>query len=123
LQPPVVPDRGPATHSIPTAFNEGSRSLLQLILKAAHVQPLIEADPPLVDARLLKGTKGYVLPITNYQDKIGQEVTLRIQCDAKFAKATSAYHGELAVKKEKGRQVLTIPALGYGDVIRLDVVD
>ncbi len=42
LQPPAVPDRGPGTHSIPTEFNSGARALLQLVLKAAHVQPSIE---------------------------------------------------------------------------------
>jgi hypothetical protein len=121
LQPPAVPDRGPNTHSIPTAFNTGARSLLELVLRAAHVQPTIEAKPALVDARLLKAPRGYVLPIANYQSKVGDKVTLRILIGDKIAKVASAYHGELTVKKEDGRLVVTIPSLGYGDVLRLDV--
>ncbi len=121
LQPPVVPDRGPHTHSIPTAFNRGTRALLQLVLQAAHVQPIIEATPALVDVRLLRGPGGYILPLANYHDRVGQKVTLRIRSEDKIAKAISAYHGELPVSQEKGRVVLTIPALGYGDVLRLDV--
>ncbi len=121
LQPPAVPDRGPHTHSIPTEFNAGARSLLELVLRAAHVQPAIEATPALVDARLLKAPGGYILPIANYQNKVGQKVTLRIRIGDKIRKATSASHGELAVKEDNGRIVLTIPALGCGDVLRLDL--
>jgi hypothetical protein len=36
-------------------------------------------------------------------------------------KAISAYHGEVPVKYEAGRATLTLPALGYGDVVRLEV--
>jgi hypothetical protein len=121
LQPPTVPDRGPGTHSIPTAFNSGARSLLQLVLHAAHVQPVIAATPELVDARLLKAPGGYILPIANYQNKVGNKVVLRIRLEDKIGKITSAYHGDLPIKEENGRIVLTIPALGYGDVLRLDV--
>jgi hypothetical protein len=121
LQPSSVPDRGPNTHSIPTAFNPGARQLLELVLWAAQVRPLVEATPALVDARLLKAPGGYVLPLANYHDKVGQPVTLRLRLGEKINKATSAYHGELPVKEYKGHIVLTLPALGYGDVLRLDV--
>ncbi|HEY7331038.1 MAG TPA: beta-galactosidase trimerization domain-containing protein [Gemmataceae bacterium] len=121
LQPPAVPDRGPGTHSIPTAFNPGARSLLQLVLHAAHVQPTILAKPDLVDARLLKAPGGYILPIANYQNQVGDKVTLHIRIDDKIRKVTSAYHGELEMKEDNGRIVLTIPALGYGDLLRLDI--
>jgi hypothetical protein len=120
LQPPSVPDRGPQTHSIPTAFNAGTVALIQLVLRAAGVQPDIEGTPALVDARLLKAPGGYILPIANYQDGVGQKVTLRIRVGDKIGKVTSAYHGELEMKEDDGRIVLTIPALGYGDVLRLD---
>jgi hypothetical protein len=121
LQPPAVPDRGPGTHSIPTAFNAAARGLMELVLRAARVQPTIEATPALVDARLLKAPRGYILPIANYHDKVGQKATLCIRISDKIGKVTSAYHGELAVKEDKGRIIVTIPALGYGDVLRLDV--
>jgi hypothetical protein len=120
LQPPAVPDRGPNTHSIPTAFNTGARSLLALVLHAAHVQPVVSAKPDLVDARLLKAPGGYILPIANYQKLVGDKVTLRIRMEDKISKATSAYHGELEMKEDNGHIVVTIPTLGYGDVLRLD---
>ncbi len=74
-----------------------------------------------MDARLLKASGGYVLPIANYQDKVGQKVTLRIRTKEKIGKATSAYHGDLPVTQEKGCVVLTLPSLGYGDVLRLEL--
>jgi hypothetical protein len=115
-----VPDRGPGTHSIPTRFNPGAKALLELVLKAARVPPTIEAEPALVDARLLRAKGGYILPIANYHDTVGQTVTLRIHGTDRIRKATSAYHGELSLKEDKGCVVLTIPRLGYGDIIRLD---
>jgi hypothetical protein len=121
LQPPIVPDRGPSTHSIPTAFDEGARKLLQRPLQAAGIEPLIVARPALIDARLLRTPRGYILPLANYHDKVGQKVTLALKVDAKIAKVTSAQHGVLPSKMEKGRLVVTVPALGYGDVLRLDV--
>ncbi len=123
LQPPAVPDRGPTAHSIPTQFNPGTKALLELILKAARVRPTIETKPALVNARLLKAKGGYILPIANYHDTVGQTVTLRIRGADKIRKATSAYHGELSIKEDKGCVVLTIPSLGYGDIVRLDVLE
>jgi hypothetical protein len=120
LQPPAVPDRGPSTHSIPTEFNLGARALLQLVLKAAHVDPIVEATPSLVDARLLKAPGGYILPIANYHQEVGQKVRLRLRIDGKVRKVTSAYHGELPLKEEQEHLLVTIPALGFGDVLRLD---
>jgi hypothetical protein len=71
--------------------------------------------------RVCKAPGGYILPIANYQDKTGQKVTLRILSGDKLSKVTSAYHRELPITQENGRSVLTIPALGYGDVLRLEV--
>jgi hypothetical protein len=119
LQPPAVPDRGPGTHSVPTAFDPGATALLQAVLTAASVEPEIVADPPLIDARLLKAPGGYVLPLANYHATVGQKVTLGVKIDAAVKKVVSAYHGELTAKREKDRLVFTIPALGYGDVLRL----
>jgi hypothetical protein len=116
LQPPILPDGS----TVPTQFNKGAQSLLQLVLRAAHVQPAIEATPALLDARLLQAPEGYILPLANYQNEVGQKVTLRLRIGDKIAKVTSAYHGELAMTEDNGRIVVTIPSLGYGDVLRLD---
>jgi hypothetical protein len=119
LQPPAVPDRGPTTHSVPTAFDPGARGLLQVFLRVADVEPEISAEPNLIDPRLLKAPAGYVLPIANYNATVGHKVTLSLKIDAAVKKVASAYHGELPAKREKDRLVFTIPALGYGDVLRL----
>ncbi len=115
-----MPDRGPNAHTIPTAFDPGARALLATILKAAAVEPIVEATPNLVDCRLLKSPKGFLLPIANYHDKVGQKVTLRIRVDGEIKNVTSAYHGLLEMKQTKGVVVVTIPELGYGDVLRLE---
>jgi hypothetical protein len=120
LQPPLVPDRGPHTHSIPTNFDKGARALLAHVLDAAGVQPSVVAKPGLIDARLLKAPKGFILPVANYHDKVGQKVTLTVRVGVPVKKVTSAYHGELPAKTVKGHLTVTIPALGYGDVLRLD---
>jgi hypothetical protein len=105
---------------VPTAFDPGARALLQTVLKEAGVEPMIAAEPALIDARLLKAPKGYILPIANYQEKVGGKVTLRVAIDEPIRKATSAYQGELPVKQENGRVVIELPALGYGDLLRLE---
>jgi hypothetical protein len=120
LQPPRVPDRGPGVHSIPTQFDKGALELLRLPLRAAKVEPAVAAEPSLVDLRLLKAPKGYIVPLANYHDKVWQGVTLTLAAEVPVGKVTSAYHGALPVKRVKGRTVVTIPALGYGDVLRLD---
>jgi hypothetical protein len=120
LQPPQVPDRGPNVHAVPTAFDVGARALLAKVLESANVEPTVAAEPAFIDARLLQAPKGYVLPVANYQATVGQKVTLTVRIEGKIAKITSAYHGDLPFKQEKGRVMVTIPALGYGDVLRLD---
>ena len=97
-----------------------ARAPLQTVLKEAAVEPSIAAEPALIDARLLKAPKGYILPVANYQDKVGGKVTLSVAVGEPIKKVTSAYLGELPVKQEKGRVVIELPTLGYGDLIRLD---
>ncbi len=119
LQPPLVPDRGPHTHSVPTAFDTGARALVQTVLQAAAVEPLLTTEPGLIDARVLKSPGGYVVPLANYNAQVGQKVVLRLRLDGDVRKAVSAFKGELALEKRKGTITVTIPALGYGDVLRL----
>ncbi len=121
MQPLAALDRGYDAHSIPRALDPGAKSLLALVLRAARVSPSIEATSSLVDARLLKAPDGYIVPIANYSAEVGQKVTLRIRMGEKMTKAASAYHGELAWKEDGGCVVVTIPSLGYGDMLRLDL--
>jgi hypothetical protein len=120
LQPPQVPDRGPGAHSIPTAFDKGAKALLRHVLETAAVEPTVAASPELIDARLLKAPGGYLLPLANYHDKVGQKVTLMVRGAGPVKQVRSAYHGPLKFEQKKGRLVVTIPKLGYGDVLRLE---
>ena len=120
LQPPSVPDRGPGTHTVPTKWDAGARALLAEVLEMAGVEPAVIAQPELIDARLLEAPGGCILPVANYHDKVGQKVTLSVRVGKKVVKAISAYHGEVPVKYENGRATLTLPGLGYGDVVRLE---
>ncbi len=121
LQPPVVPDRGPATHSVPTRFDKNVATLLErAVLRSAGVKPLLTTKPGLIDGRLLRAPKGHVLPLANYNAKVGQRATIVVQVGAPVKKVTSAYHGALPFKYDKGQVTVTVPALGYGDVLRLD---
>src|SRR5262249_44908834 len=107
LQPPRVPDRGPGAHSIPTRFDKGALELLRLPLKAAKGEPALVAEPSLIDLRLLRAPKGYILPLANYHDQVGQEVKLTLHTDAPVGKVTSAYHGVLPVKRSKEYTTVT----------------
>jgi hypothetical protein len=120
LQPPQVPDRGPNTHTVPTAFDAGARALLAHVLDTASVERPVTADPPLIDARLLRAPKGHVLPLANYNEKLGQKVEVRVRLGDAVKKVTSAYHGELPFEQARGVLTVTLPALGAGDVLRLD---
>jgi hypothetical protein len=105
---------------VPTKWDAGARELLKIVLSAGSVKPAIVADPPLVDARLLKSGRGHVLPIANFNARIGEPVTLSLRISGTVSRVTSAYHGVLAAQLEGGRLKVTIPAIGYGDVLRLD---
>ena len=75
---------------------------------------------PAIVVDLFRAPKGYILPVANYQEKVGGKVTLTVALDVPIKKVMSAYLGELPVKQEKCRVVIELPTLGYGDLIRLD---
>jgi hypothetical protein len=120
LQPPAVPDRGPRTHSVPTAFDSGTRALVKRVLDAAGVEPAVLARPALLDARLLKAPGGHVLPVANYHAEVGQKVTLSVAVPGKVGKVSSAHHGALKFTQSGGKVQVTLPHLRYGDVLRLE---
>jgi len=121
LQPPSVPDRSPGVHVVPVDFDKGADAIISMPLGAAKFEPVVKSDVKLVDTRLIQSSKAYILPIANYNREVGQDVTLSIRAEKKIKKATSSFRGELPVKEENGRYIITIPKLGYGDMLRLDV--
>lgn len=120
LQPPMVPDRGPSAHTVPTNFDIGAAAILKMPLQAAKFTPIVTNNLGLIDTRLLKAPKGYILPMANYNTRVGQKVTFSIRLDGKVSKVTSAYRGALPYTMKEGCLMVTIPSLGYGDLLRID---
>ena len=120
LWPATMPGRGPDTHRVPRAFDKGAATVVKLALDAAGIEPAIVSEPALLDARLLAAKGGYVLPIASYTGKASEKATLAVRVPEPIKKATSAYQGELEIVQGKGTVTLTLPALRYGDVVRLE---
>ncbi|GDY20210.1 hypothetical protein LBMAG56_15550 [Verrucomicrobiota bacterium] len=120
LQPPAVPDRGPGTHTVPTGFDSGARAVLETVLKAAKVEPLVRCEPQQLDTRLLRANRGYILPIANFEPKVGQKATISLKVTGQIRKVSSAWHGALPLQRDGDRLLITLPALGHGDIVRLD---
>ncbi len=124
LQPPMVPDRGVGTHTIPVNFDKGADAFIQSMIRAAAIQPVVTAEPRLIDTRLVKGSdKVYFLPLANFNEKVGQDVKLAVWLPkgTKVGTVTSANRGKLGTKQDGELMTLTVPTLGYGDMIRIDV--
>jgi hypothetical protein len=123
LQPPTVPDRGVVTHTVPTNFDPGAAAIVKMALDAAKYRPSLTVNGGLIDTRLIKGPSAYVLPMANYNGEIGKPVTITLNVQEKIVKATSAYSGNLPIAiREAGTATITIPKLGYGDIVRFDIV-
>jgi hypothetical protein len=121
LQPPRVADRGVNTHQVPVNFDAGATALVTRWLADAGVEPLVRMGGSLIDTRLVKSGKTYVLPVANFNATVGQDVTFSLKLEGSVKTVTSAYRGVLTAATESGRVVFTVPQLGYGDLIRIDL--
>ncbi len=113
-------DRGPTSHLVPTSFDPGARAILEMPLKVAGLETALGMDLPLVDARLIETSNGYILPLANYNAKVGQRLNPLLQHTGPVRKATSGNLGDLPVHEANGRWVITLKSLGYGDILRLE---
>lgn len=121
LQPPRVPDRGINAHRVPANFDKGVTTLVKRLLTNAGVEPPIQTEDNLIDARLVKSGKTYILPVANYNEEIGQDVTFSLQVEGVVQEVISAYRGKLTATTVDGRLVFTLPQLGYGDLVRINL--
>jgi len=123
-QPSIVPDRSPSSHSLPTTFDRGANELLGWITSDLPVATVWANNQFKIDARLIKARNGYFVPLASYSGKEKEDVILLISSQVVGARTpvvTSAYHGKLAVEKHPdGHAIVTIPALGYGDILRIE---
>lgn len=134
LQPPMVPDRGPNTHTVPIHFDAGAKAMLLAPIRAGKVSGTVEVlHGGLLDARLLDAKTGYILPIANYnripmkqtnfdvlQKGATTDVKIAVRVSRPVTRAVSAYLGNLSCQQKDGRVIIHLPKLGYGDIIRLN---
>jgi hypothetical protein len=119
-QPAMIPDRSPSSHAVPANYDKGAMLAIASALTRAKVTNRIVSDRVTVDRRLIRTSKGYILALSNYQVKVGDPVTLTLPIDGDGWKATSAYHGVVPMRRERDYWMLTLPALGYGDMVRIE---
>ena len=120
-QPPIVADRGANTHKVPVNFDAGARALIGKIVADAGIEAPVQTGGSLIDTRLIKSGKTYMLPVANYNEKVGDDVAFSLKIEGTASEVISAYRGKLDSKTENGRLVFTVPKLGYGDMIRINV--
>ena len=121
LQPPLVPDRGVHTHSIPTGFHAAAQQFIGMPLESLAAN--VECSPPLIDARLIRAPKGYIISLANYHPTTGQKVLLTLRFPDEVPKqVTSARHGKLKLEAggETGAYQVVLPKVEYGDMLRLE---
>jgi hypothetical protein len=120
-QPPIVPDRAANTHKVPVNFDAGAKALIGKMVADAGIEPPVQTGGSLIDTRLIRSGKTYILPVANYNETVGQDVTFTLKIDGTASDVISAYRGKLDAKTENGRLVFTIPKLGYGDMVRINL--
>lgn len=124
LQPPLVPDRGPGVHRAVTTYDRAAASLLTLPVAAAGVRPRVQTIPDYIDTRLIRAKGAYILPLANYNQKVDGPVSVTILPPAgagKPVEAVSSFNGKLDLKADNTTWSFTIPKLGYGEMVRINV--
>jgi hypothetical protein len=122
LQPPVVADRSPNVHVVPSNYDAGAAAMLKMTMSIAGVEPVLRITPEMVDARLIKTPWGYAIPMANYQSQVGGSVRVKVALPAnvKVKLVTSAYLGKITPQQENGQLVVDLTKLGYGDMLRIE---
>jgi hypothetical protein len=119
-----VPDRGPGAHREVTTYDAHAARLLNLPLAAAGVQPRVTTTPDYLDTRLIRGDGAFILPIANYNKPDDQPVTITIRPPVNsgtLVSVESAFCKQVPAKVANGAWIITLPKLGYGDMLRINV--
>jgi hypothetical protein len=83
-----------------SAFPARLRDLICRPVRAASTRQPVEADLPLIEATVLEGSAGWVVPLANYTLKPAAKVTLTIHPgDRAFGEVRSSRQGVLAVER------------------------
>ena len=118
-----VPDRAIGVHRDVTNYDPAAAQLLSMPLAAAGVQPQI-VTPGYIDTRLIRGKGAFILPLANYNKPNDQPVTITLRPPANagtLVSVESAFCKQVPAKVENGCWVITLPKLGYGDMVRINV--
>jgi hypothetical protein len=59
-------------------------------------------------------------PLASYTGQSKEKVTLTVAVPRQPKKVASAAHGDLEFSYDKGAVTFTLPALSYGDIVRMD---
>jgi len=118
-----VPDRAMGVHRDVTNYDKFAAQVLVSPLAVAGVQSQI-VTPGYIDTRLIQGKGAFILPLANYNKPNDQPITFTIRPPADAGTpdaAVSAFCGKVPVKVENGAWIITLPKLGYGDMVRINV--
>ena len=118
-----VPDRAAGAHRDVTNYDVNAARVMGLPLAAAGVSAQI-TTPGYLDARLIRGSGAFFLPIANYNKPDSKPVTLIITPPKDVGtpvNAVSAFCKDVKIEVRRGAWLITLPKLGYGDMVRINV--
>ena len=118
-----VPDRGPGSHREVTNYDANAAKVMQLPFAGAGVNAQI-TTPGYIDTRLIRGKGAFILPIANYNKPNNRPVTITVRPPAgagTLVSVESAFCKQVPAKTEGGAWIITLPKLGYGDMLRINV--
>jgi hypothetical protein len=118
-----VPDRSLGVHREVTTYDPHAAQIIGMPLIAAGVQPQV-ATPGYIDTRLIRGNGAFILPIANYNKPNDRPVTITVRPPADagtLVSVESSFCKQVPAKVENGLWVITLPKLGYGDMVRINV--
>ena len=84
-----------------------------IVAKAGVRASVRPGEGELLDARLLESPGGYIVPVANYNAKVGGKATLSIRTARPVTRVVSAHHGVLKTTKgDDGRVACRDPGVG-----------
>lgn len=118
-----VPDRANGVHREVTNYDKYAAQVIGMPLIAAGVRPQV-VTPGYIDTRLIHGKGAFILPLANYNKPNDQPVTITVNPPAgagTLVSVESSFCKKVPAKVENGAWVITLPKLGYGDMVRINV--
>ena len=120
-----VPDRGPGSHREVPTYDKAAAQLINLPLLTAGVKPQVWTSlNGYVDTRLIRGNGAFFLPFANYNVPTDGPVTIAVTPPDNAGtpvNAVSAFCKDVKIEVRRGAWLITLPKLGYGDMVRINV--